>query len=160
MKTSIYILIILLGLSSCSKSKVILTEDQVPEDAFYLPDDVHPFTGKCIIYYTGTETVKEQMSFKKGILNGATMAYYPNGEIKVRGEYKNGKLYGRWESWYVGGKKKYEENYINDTLNGAYMQGYEKGVMKEKGLYAENMRSGAWVEFDEAGMIMKKLNFE
>jgi antitoxin component YwqK of YwqJK toxin-antitoxin module len=160
MKNALYILLMIAGLSACTNSKVILTDDNVPEDTFYLPDEVRPFTGQCIIYYAGTESVKERMTFKKGILDGTTTSYYPNGEVKVRGEYKSGKLHGKWESWYAGGKKKFEVNYVNDTLTGNYVMWYDTGVMKEKGLYAENMRFGAWVEYDEAGMIVKKLKFE
>jgi len=160
MKNAICILILVLGLSSCKYSKVILTEDQVPENIFYLPEDMHPYTGQCLIYYSGTKNIKEQLTFKKGILNGTTASYFPNGDIKIRGEFRDGKLYGKWESWYEGGRKKYEVNYVNDTLNGSYVQWYSTGVMKEQGLYAENMRHGAWVEYDEAGMILRKLNFE
>jgi antitoxin component YwqK of YwqJK toxin-antitoxin module len=160
MKNAIYILILMLGLSSCKYSKVVLTEDQVPENTFYLPEDMHPYTGHCIIYYAGTENIKEQLTFRKGVLNGTMNTYYPSGELKIKGQYKDGKLYGKWESWYEGGQKKYEVNYVNDTLNGSYVQWYATGVMKEQGLYAENIRRGSWVEYDEAGMIIRKLTIE
>jgi antitoxin component YwqK of YwqJK toxin-antitoxin module len=160
MKKLIFSLIVILGLSSCTKSLVVVNENDLPEDIFYLPDQIRPYTGQCVIYYKGTEVVKEQLTFKKGILDGTLVSYYPNGELKIKGEYKQGRLYGKWESWYEGGKKKYEVNYVNDTLSGNYMQWYNTGVLKEKGLYAENSRSGAWVEYDEAGMIVKKIRFE
>ncbi len=160
MKNAIYMLMVLLGLSSCSNSRIVVDENDLPEDVFYLPDQIRPYTGQCIIYFPDSEVVKEQMTFKKGILDGTMISYYSNGELKIKGEYKQGKLYGKWESWYEGGRKKYEVNYVNDTLSGNYMQWYNTGVLKEKGLYADNSRYGSWVEYDEAGMIVKKLNLE
>jgi antitoxin component YwqK of YwqJK toxin-antitoxin module len=160
MKKLIYVLIVLLSFISCSKSLVVVNENDLPEDIFYLPEEIRPYTGQCIIYFPGTEVVKEQFTFKKGMLHGTTISYYQCGDLKIKGEYKDGRLYGKWESWYEGGKKKYEVNYVNDTLSGNYMQWYQTGVLKEKGLYAENSRYGAWVEYDEAGMIVKKLKFE
>jgi antitoxin component YwqK of YwqJK toxin-antitoxin module len=160
MKNTLYVLAIIVILGSCSYSKVVISENDLPEEIFYLPDEVHPYSGKCLIFYPGTEAVKQEMTFKKGILNGTMTTYYQNGNIKIKGEYKNGRLYGKWESWYEGGKKKFEVNYLNDTLNGEYMRWYVTGVMKEKGLYANNMRKGAWIEYDEAGMILKRLNLE
>jgi antitoxin component YwqK of YwqJK toxin-antitoxin module len=156
MKKLLYIVIATLGLASCSNSRVVITEADMPEDMFYLDDEIKPYTGKAIIYFSGTEIIKEELTYKRGILNGEAISYFQNGKIKRRGEYKMGRLTGKWQSWYENGKKKYEVDYTNDTLSGAFTLWYATGVVKIRGSYSENNRVGQWIEYDEAGMVMNK----
>lgn len=141
------------------QSRIVVEEGNLPEDVFYLPNQLKPYTGKCVVYYSGTQLFKEEMTFREGILNGIYISYYKNGNIKRKGEYKDGKLNGSWQSWTSDGDKIYEVHYQNDTLSGNYISWYETGVIKERGEYAENRKKGVWVEYDEAGMIIRKKNF-
>ena len=43
MKNAIYIVAAVLILGSCSYSKVVVTENDLPEDIFYLPNEIVPF---------------------------------------------------------------------------------------------------------------------
>jgi antitoxin component YwqK of YwqJK toxin-antitoxin module len=158
MKNIIYILIaITFSTSSCSKRNIVLTENNIPEDIFYLENDLKPYTGKCTIYYQGTESVKEIMNFKNGILNGLHISYYKNGQIKRTGSYENGYLDGKWTSYDPSGKKIYEVEYKNDTLIGRFISWYSTGVIREKGVYKDNQKVGEWLSYDESGMIVKKV---
>jgi antitoxin component YwqK of YwqJK toxin-antitoxin module len=159
MKHLIYIFIVVLGLASCSNSKVVVTEANMPEDIFYLDDEIKPYTGEAVIYFSNTEVVKEELTYKDGILCGEIVSYYPNGEIKRKGEYYMGRLTGKWECWYENGKKQYEVEYNNDTLCGAYIAWYATGVIAKKGSFTGNVRSGMWMEYDEAGMLLIKQNY-
>lgn len=159
MKQLLYIIIVAIGFASCSHSKVVVTESDLPEDIFYLDDEIKPYTGKAIIYFADTDIIKEQLNYKKGILNGEAISYFRNGNIKRCGAYNMGRLTGKWQSWYENGKKEYEVEYNNDTLCGIFTLWYPTGVMKRKGTFSENNRSGIWVEYDEAGMILSNRNF-
>ncbi|HKI90338.1 MAG TPA: hypothetical protein VKA38_15025 [Draconibacterium sp.] len=159
MKKLIILATLFIGLSSCTKHTVVISESDLKEDIFYLKDEIKPFSGTCLVYYDGTDQVKESLTFKNGILDGKAISYYECGSIKRKGNYKHGRLNGRWESWTEKGKKTYEVNYENDTLNGEATVWFSSGVVKEKGLYAENHKSGVWVVYDEAGMILSKKNF-
>jgi antitoxin component YwqK of YwqJK toxin-antitoxin module len=158
MKNLVYTLILIAGLCSCSHSRIVITDSELPEEVFYLNDQIKPFTGVCQIYYTGTKIIKEEMSYEKGILDGAFLSYYPDGSLKRKGTFVNGQMHGKWESWYKNGMKRYIANYSNDELSGEYLEWFENGVVKEKGLFAENIRAGEWTTYDEAGMILKKEN--
>lgn len=159
MKHLIYIIIAVIGLASCSNSKVVVTETSLPEDIFYLDDEIKPYTGKAVIYYSGTNIIKEELTYKDGILNGKATSYYKSGEIKRKGEYYWGRYTGKWVSWYENGNRQYEVEYNNDTLCGNYISWYSTGVIEKKGSYTDNNRTGTWVEYDEAGMIVKKQNY-
>jgi len=147
MNKLVYYLIILFFFASCSHSRIVITENELPEEIFYLPDQIKPYTGRCIMHYNNTEIIKQEMVFRNGKLNGEFIAYY------------KGKYNGKWEQWAENGKKLYEVHYKNDTLSGDFMVWYSTGVLKQKGVYAENTRSGQWIEYDEAGMIIKKMNY-
>jgi antitoxin component YwqK of YwqJK toxin-antitoxin module len=157
MKLLIYCVLALAALSfSCSGRKVVLGENEIPEDVFYLPDEIKPYTGKCLVYYANTEKIKDEMCFKKGLLHGKWISYYKNGSVKCTGYYEHGNLDGKWKGYDENGKMIYEVEYTNDTLTGQYFSWYPTGVIKEKGTYAKNQKTGEWVSFDEAGMIIRK----
>jgi antitoxin component YwqK of YwqJK toxin-antitoxin module len=156
MKNTILFVSILFLTISCSK-KIIISEDQLPEeDTFYQSDNSKPYTGKCIIVYKGTEKVKEEMHFKEGVLNGGWMSYFENGQIQRKGEFVDGMFHGKWESWSESGQKIYEVNYENDSLTGKYITWYQSGKLKERGTYKANVKTGVWTLYDETGGIIKK----
>ncbi len=148
-----------MGFCSCTRSCVVLTNEEIPEEVFYLVNRVKPYSGKCIIYFPDTDIIKEEMTYKHGILNGPMTSYYLDGNIRRRGVFVDGKLEGRWESWFQDGKKQYIVHYSNDTLNGEYFEWYKTGVMKQKGLYAQNKPIGHWIEYDEAGMVIRNVQY-
>ncbi len=159
MKKFIYCIAIIVFFASCFQSGIVISESELPEEIFYLTDQVEPYTGRCVMYYNNTELVKQEMSFKNGKLDGTTISYYRNGSIKRKGEYIDGQYNGKWEQWAENGKKLYEVHYKNDSLFGDFMIWYSTGVLKQKGIYADNSRAGVWTEYDEAGMIIKKMNY-
>ena len=143
---------------SCSHRNIILTEDNIPEDIFYLDNQIKPYTGKCEVYYNNTDILKEVMHFKDGILSGWQISYYRNGQIKRTGSYVNGNLNGKWTGYDMQGKKMFEVIYTKDTLDGQYISWYSSGVIKEKGIYKCNKRIGEWLSYDESGMMKSKEN--
>ncbi|MBN2484859.1 MAG: hypothetical protein JXB34_02685 [Bacteroidales bacterium] len=143
--------------ASCSEKNFVITEDSIPSDIFYLENEIKPFTGKCTIYYRNTETIKETISFKKGVLNGEHTSYYKNGQVKRKGSYVNGCLHGKWTGYDMEGHKVFEAEYKNDTLVGRFITWYSSGVIREKGSYKNNHRVGEWHSFDEAGMTISKV---
>jgi antitoxin component YwqK of YwqJK toxin-antitoxin module len=159
MKHSVYCLAFLILLASCSRNTVVIRESDLPEEVFYLPDQIKPYSGHCIIHFTNTGLVKQDMTFKDGKLDGVFISYYRNGNVNRKGEFSEGRYHGKWEQWSESGKKLYEVHYRNDTLCGAFNVWYPTGVLKKKGVCADNNRKGLWTEYDEAGMIVKKRNY-
>lgn len=157
-----YILLFLLAVLSvsCSKNSVVLTEDELPEDIFYLKDDIKPFNGTCYIYFNKSNQLKEELSFKNGVLHGLRVSYFKNGQIKQKGFFKDGRYNGTWKSFNEAGNIIFEAEYSNDTLTGKYVSWYKTNVMKEKGNCEKNRRVGKWIYYDEAGMIIKQENYQ
>ena len=153
--TYIFVLLSIFG-ASCSKNTVILTEDDLPEDIFYLQDEIKPFSGKAYIYFLNSEKIKEEMNFKNGILHGTRISYHCNGQIKQLGEYQNGTFDGSWVSFCENGNKLYEVEYNHDTLEGNYVSWYSTGVIREKAIFSKNTIVGEVTIYDEAGMKISK----
>jgi len=134
---------------ACS-SKVTITEADIKSDIFYADKGTRPFTGKCRIVFSDTCLIKEEFTYKQGILHGKATAWYKNGQIRRRGSYSYGQISGRWEFWDENGKKTVEANYKNDALDGSYII-YANGRIREKGQFTDNRRTGKWFYYDEKG---------
>jgi antitoxin component YwqK of YwqJK toxin-antitoxin module len=149
-----YYIVFILALA-CSRNSVVVSEDDIGADVFYVKDTYRPFTGSCIVVYNDTEKVKEQFTFKNGVLNGEASAWYQNGQIRRKGYYSKGQIHGKWTFWDEQGHKIVEANYKQDSLNGTYLSLYANGRIKEKGHFARNKRTGKWVYYDERGQVMQ-----
>lgn len=118
MKNSLLLLIAFLAivLSSCTRNEVVITETEIPEDIFYLHDELKPYSGRCLVYYTNSEIVKDVMHYKQGYLNGERKSFYKNGQIKFQGDYNYGKLNGTWKKFTDSGEVIFIATYHNDSL--------------------------------------------
>lgn len=114
--TLIFTVIATLAFSSCGKGEIIISENDLSDGVFYLGNKLKPYTGKCVIYFNNTETIKEILNYKKGVLDGERISYYNNGSIKIQGEYKQGLYHGTWNSYSISGELLYSAKYRNDSI--------------------------------------------
>ena len=63
-------------------------------------------------------TLKEEISWDKGVIEGIYIEYYENGEINFKGKCVNGEREGRWEMFYKNGKLKDVSNWESGKLIG------------------------------------------
>ncbi len=159
MKTIIYIAFSLMVFASCSSNQVIIAEEDIKEDLFYLENDIDPYSGICKIVYSETNTVKEELTYRKGILEGKAVSRYPNGNIKRKGTYHKGNIHGTWIFWDENGNKVFEVNYNEDKLNGLFVSYFPDGRIKEKGNYKKNKKTGNWVCYNDKGIIVNKKSY-
>jgi len=155
MKIFLYLTLIFISLASftCSKNRIVISEEEITNDLFYLKGEIEPFTGICIIPHEDGKSIKEVRRFNEGIIDGEALSYYSNGTLKRKGEYKNGAMDGLWEQWYVDGKKEFQAVYINDSMSGCFKEWYENGKIKEEGQLFKNERIGKWKFYNETGLL-------
>ncbi|NBC82853.1 MAG: hypothetical protein GVY19_05670 [Bacteroidetes bacterium] len=144
----------IIGLSSCGKRKITITETELTNDIFYYNGSIYPFSGVCEILYEKSDQAKIIMHFKEGKLNGHVKTFYKNGDVKVKGHYEDGLMSGKWEGWYESGKKAYEVHYKEDSLHGKYTSYQENGALKAKGEYKMNTKFGEWEHFKASGHLI------
>ena len=148
MKWSLYLLMCLAF--ACS-GNITITEDEIRSDIFYSDKSSRPFTGKCRVFFSDSDLVKEEFTYKHGILHGAATTWYKNGQMRRQGYYSHGRISGKWEFWDEQGNKTVEAYYENDALNGSYIELYSNGKIREKGQFADNKRTGHWFYYNENG---------
>jgi antitoxin component YwqK of YwqJK toxin-antitoxin module len=137
------LLILPIVLIACGR-EVTITESEIVSDIFYAGNDYRPFSGKCLVVFNDTSLIREQFTYKHGILHGESRAWYLNGKLRRKGCYAEGKLSGTWEFWDEQGNKILEADFSNDELNGSYTALNQNGSVKEKGQYRNNKRTGKW----------------
>ena len=62
----------------------------------------------------------EEANYKKGLLDGKRILYYPQKRISVEENYKDGKFEGPYLEFYVNGNKKTEGQYLNGAMDGLW----------------------------------------
>lgn len=144
MKRFYYIAILFSIISASCSREIILTESELTDDVFYVKDQIKPFTGRCIIFYTGTERIKEELNFKKGLLDGKRFSYYSDGSLKTTGVYKKGEMDGLWQGFDKDGNKMFEVEYRKDSLEGRCITWNSDGSKKSSGTYRGNKKQDDW----------------
>lgn len=120
----------------------------------------------------------------KGIREGISLSYHPNGVLAIEAPYKNGKLDGVFRSYFENGKlwqtigykngleegvsttyfesgnKKKRESYKNGELDGITEEYFENGSLQRKLPYVNGHLHGAAKIFDASGMLKEEMHFE
>jgi antitoxin component YwqK of YwqJK toxin-antitoxin module len=146
---------ILVFMSVACTGSITVTEDEIGADVFYARESLKPYSGKCIVVYRNSSQVKEQFTFKNGLLHGESLAWHKNGTLRRRGFYTKGHISGKWEFWDEEGNKTVEAHYKNDFLDGSYTALHANGRVKEKGQFSANRRTGRWSYFNEDGQLIR-----
>jgi antitoxin component YwqK of YwqJK toxin-antitoxin module len=149
-------LFLLMWVAFACSGNVTITEDEIRPDIFYTDKSSRPFTGKCRVVFNNASQVKEEFTYKQGILHGPTTSWYKNGQVRRKGYYLHGMISGKWEFWDEQGKKTVEACYENDALNGSYVVLYSNGRIREKGQFADNRRTGQWFYYNENGQPVQE----
>lgn len=150
-----WVIIFLLFTAFACKGEITVTEDEIGADVFYTKNSYEPYTGKCIVVFNNSSVIKEQFSFRNGLLHGESLTWYRNGQLRRKGYYIKGQISGKWEFWDEQGNKTAEAHYKADVLDGSYIVLYGNGKVKEKGQFAENKRTGKWVYYRQDGKLIR-----
>ncbi len=133
MKTNLYILFVIIGLSACNNASQTTTENKNVQ---------HDTMGTSI---TG--------SLKKDsiIQNGEYIKHYTSGGIEMQGSMKDGKREGLWKSWYENNAPWSETTFENGKKNGKTITWYPNKQKRYEGFYTNDKESGKWTYWDENG---------
>lgn len=148
-----YLLLFVLLSFSC-KSRITVTEEDIGADMLYEKESYKPYSGICIVTYNHTDLVKEQFTFKNGVLHGESLSWYKNGKLRRKGYYHKGQISGKWTFFDEDGNQTIEANYKQDILHGSYISLYSNGRIKEKGQFDGNKPKGKWVMYDQNGHLI------
>ena len=60
--------------------------------------------GEVRDYRLATQQLAYRQHYANGVRQGSYEAYYPNGQLQMRGTYAQGEPSGEWHFWYASGK--------------------------------------------------------
>lgn len=141
--------------------------------------------GNWIGYYSGTNNIKYEGTFKNGKETGtfnfyadaaekkliATKEFKPDGTVLTvfyngkkklsEGVYVNKLKEGIWKIYHVDGKSVMsEEPYKNDKLNGIKKAYYLSGNLSEEIEYKNGVEDGIWNQYAENGVKIKETQYK
>ena len=78
--------------------------------------------------YLTTDTVYQELEYKKGVKNGVFKEYYINGKISMQGNYLSGLKNGEWTYSFINGALDMKGTFKEDKQNGFWTFYYPKGI--------------------------------
>lgn len=92
--------------------------------------------GKHILYYPDQKTVKEERTYKDGVLHGPAFYYWPNGTLSQSHEFVEGRLGGKSLFYHRNGSLRLQMEFS-----------------------PEGSKTGIWFEYDLNGNIIKETKY-
>jgi len=120
---------------SCNKTIETKDGEIRSNGKLYLKGSTKPHSGKVLEYHDAKkEKMKSRLRYKKGVLQGKSEYWYPNGKQEAVKHYANGKLSGTLEEWFNDGNPKKKEEWLNGKRHGEWQTWKEDGKPKQAGI--------------------------
>jgi antitoxin component YwqK of YwqJK toxin-antitoxin module len=139
-----------------AETKLYYEDGQLAAEGYYY-NSLKDSLWKYYSYYEGS-VISDEI-FEKGIKNGMSHKYYPNGNITEKTEWKDNIKNGIWEQYYEDGSVRLKSAYNNGRLSGDFIVYYPNGSIHIKGHYLEGKRHGKWVFYDDENNVNLEMNF-
>jgi antitoxin component YwqK of YwqJK toxin-antitoxin module len=110
-------------------------------------------------YYDNKEIAARE-NYNKGLKNGKSYAYYPDGKTSNESEWVNGKLNRIARDFYPSGEKKSETRYLEGKRQGWSSVYFESGKPQIEGEYDNDQYAGTWKFFNPDGTIKFQLEYK
>ena len=103
------------------------------------------------IYYSfeDKDVLREQYSFKNGLIDGEFLTFYETGQVESRSYYTSGIKDSKIYKYYKNGNIKSIENYVGNLKEGEWVEYYESGKIKKQYSYESGKYKGELFVYDE-----------
>jgi antitoxin component YwqK of YwqJK toxin-antitoxin module len=137
-------------------TKLYYEDGQLAAEGYYY-NSLKDSLWKYYSYYEGT-IISDEI-YKKGIKNGISHKYYPNGNVTEKTGWKDNVRSGVWEQYYEDGSLRIEGSYNHGKLTDNFIVYSPDGSLQIKGHYLEGKRHGRWIFYDEEENANFEVNF-
>lgn len=104
-------------------------------------------------HLTSTET------YDKGVREGISAVYYPDGKIAESFFYENGLRNGPWKQYYETGNLRLEAEFEDDMRHGLFISYKPGGRIDIEGRYSNNQMHGEWTFYDDSHQVVSVINY-
>lgn len=153
------LMMIVMVLSSCTKTKVEYFEDGSVKSS--IPYRFGKENGLCKYYFINVpHPLKIEVEMKNGKKQGKFIKYYINGKLDTRCTYQDDLLEGTEETFHIQGYKTSVTNYLHGKKHGLYTLYYPNGEIVEQGSFYEDLFDGDWSYYDDRGVLIGEGKFD
>ena len=153
----ISLLIILLSVTSCTKTKTELYKNGGLKSQIQYRFGKE--NGVSRYYHEVYGSMIAEAHMKNGKKEGEYARFYFNGNREYQAFYKNDLLNGIERTWNKEGQLLSETYYKEGKKNGAYTSWYDNGEMMAKGAFKNDLEEGKWQIFDQRGLLIGEATF-
>lgn len=154
----ISLLIILLTIASCTKTKTELYKNgRLKSQIQYRSGKEH---GVSRYYHEVYGSMIVEAHMKNGKKEGEYSRYYFNGNREYQAFYTNDVLNGIERSWTKEGQLVAETHFKDGKKDGPYAAWYENGVQMAKGAFKNDLEDGEWEIYDQRGVLIGEAKFK
>ena len=98
----------------------------------------------------------EASSFEDGLMDGFSISWHINGEVRSKWHYRKGELSERTSFYYTNGVLKAEVNYENGLRTGPVIEFFPNGLKKKVGRFEDDEPVGEWITYNEKGEVVAR----
>lgn len=134
--------------------------------------------------YYADGTLKSELYYVDGKLDGVCSWYFPNGKRQLEAAYRDNRMHGQLRRWYENGNLMeecwYKEGvqdsvcrtyfligglasegyYVDGMLNGSFKRWFDNGHLFQEGQYVDDMMDGSWLIFYSDGSLAATASFD
>lgn len=153
----ISLLIILLSVTSCTKTKTELYKNGGLKSQIQYRFGKE--NGVSRYYHEVYGSMIAEAHMKNGKKEGEYARFYFNGNREYQAFYKNDVLNGIERTWNKEGQLISETYYKDGKKNGSYNTWYDNGVLMAKGAFKNDLEEGKWQIYDQRGLMIGEATF-
>ena len=139
-----------------AETKLYYEDGKLAAEGYYY-NSLKDSLWKYYSYYEGT-IISDEI-YKKGLKNGISHKYYPNGNITEKTEWKDNIKNGVWEQYYENNSLRLKGSYNRGKLSDDFIVYSPDGSIQIKGHYLEGKRHGKWIFYDDKDNVNFEVNF-
>lgn len=147
---------VIAALTTLINIATVVAEDE--KKIYFIPDEVKcsvnkkdrltyctdledkPITGELHLYKNNS--LSKLYTLQNGLLEGASLIYYPNGTLETEKPYKKGLLHGSVKKYYESGALESETPYVSGYKEGIAKNYKENGKMFSQMIYSDDTLNG------------------
>jgi antitoxin component YwqK of YwqJK toxin-antitoxin module len=143
------IIIMLILLSGCSSKRIV--KEVWPDGSIQLEEKIKKSGYKIVYSYYKNGQNEYMASYFNSMLDGETIYWDEDGEVKSISYYLAGELHGKWTQFNVDGIVVHEVEYFHGKKHGYENYFWDNGKMKSKQEYIFGKVSGEIFRWDVSG---------
>ncbi|MGL4363810.1 MAG: toxin-antitoxin system YwqK family antitoxin [Bacteroidales bacterium] len=109
-------------------------------------------------YFSNTKLIREE-NYKYGLLDGALILYFSNGNVYERKRYLEGIQIGVYEQINELGNMVFEIQFAQGQPHGRARYYYDNNQCRIDGHYKEGLRSGVWIYYKPNGEVERHTTY-